>query len=73
MAQCLGQLVKTAAAIVIENIDLQPDHLKAHRQQFVLAGTAAVHCINDGFTTEAQHCVVTTTAVADHLPEVRLW
>lgn len=69
----LGQLVKSASAIVIEDLDLQPDHLKAHRQQFGLAGSAAVHYINDGFTTEAQHYVVTTPAVADHLPGVRLW
>jgi len=69
----IGQLMKTAAAIVIEDLDLQPDHVKAHKQLFGLAGTAAVHCINDGLITEAQHYVVTTAAVADHLPGVRLW
>jgi hypothetical protein len=65
--------MKAASAIAIEDIDLQPDHLKAHRQLFGLPATAAVHCTNDGFTTEAQHYVVTTAAVADHLPGVRLW
>jgi len=69
----LGQLMKSASAIVIEDLDLMPDHLQTHRGQFGLAGTAAVHCIADGFVTEAQQYVVMSAEQADRIPGNRLW
>ncbi|HUU82886.1 MAG TPA: hypothetical protein VM243_05210 [Phycisphaerae bacterium] len=69
----LGQLMKVATAIIIEDLDLMPKHLQAHREQFGLAGTAAVHCVSDGFTTEVQHYVVTTETLGSKLRGVRLW
>jgi hypothetical protein len=69
----IAQLTKVAGAIVIEDPDLRPEHLLAHREQFGLHGTAAVHCRNDGFHTEAQHYVVTKPAWAERLRGDRLW
>ena len=69
----LGQLMKSASAIVIEDLDLMPDHLQTHRGQFGLAGTAAVHCVADGFVTEAQQYVVMSAEQADRIPGNRLW
>jgi hypothetical protein len=69
----LGQLLKAVKAIIIEDVDVEPEHLSQHRQQFGLAGTAAVHCVRDGFATEARQYVVTTPQWARHLPGQRLW
>ena len=69
----IAQLMKVASAIVIEDTDLQPEHLVGHRQEFGLDGTAAVHCVRDGFTTEAHHYVITNSARADRLAGKRLW
>ncbi len=69
----LAQLMKVASAIVIEDLDLEPEHLKAHQEQFGLGDTGGVHFVRDGFTTEAQYFVVTSPSVAEHLPGDRLW
>ncbi len=69
----LAQLMKTASAIVIEELDLMPEHLQTHREQFGLGGTAAIHCVADGFVTEAQQYVVISVELADRIPGNRLW
>jgi hypothetical protein len=69
----LAQLLKAASSIVIEDLDLTPQELVAHRRQFGLDGTAAVHCRQDGFSTEAQHYVITGRNIADRLAGDRLW
>jgi len=69
----LAQLLKAAFSIVIEDLDLSPQELVAHCRQFGLDGTAAVHCRQDGFSTEAQHYVITGRNVADRLAGDRLW
>ena len=69
----IAQLMKVASAIVIEDTDLQPEHLTAHRQQFGLDGTAAIHCVCDGFRTEVRHYVIGSPAKADRLVGNRLW
>ncbi len=69
----LAQLMKTASAIVIEDLDLMPEHLRTHREQFGLGGTAAIHCVADGFVTEAQQYVVLSAELADRIPGNRLW
>lgn len=69
----LGQLMKTASAIVIEDLDLMPEHLQTHREQFGLSGTAAVHCVADGFVTESQQYVVMREELAKQIPGKRLW
>lgn len=69
----LAQLLKAASSIIIEDLDLRPQNLVTHRRQFGLDGTAAVHCRQDGFSTEAQHYVITGPDVADRLVGERLW
>jgi len=69
----IGQLMKVTRAIVIEDLDVEPDHLKQHYAQFGLPGTAAVFCDGDGFRTEANYYVITCPAWADHLTGRRLW
>ncbi len=69
----LIQLLRVAKAIVVEDVDLRPEHLTAHKQHFDLSGTAAVHCCEDGFTTEARHYVITRPEFAANLRGVRLW
>ena len=69
----LAQLMKVAKAIVIEDLDLAPEHLVHHRRQFGLVGTAAVHCSRDGFVTEAFHHVITTPETAAKIRGDRLW
>ncbi len=69
----LGQLMKIADAVIIEDVDLAPEHLVDHQRQFGLAGTAAVHCRQDGFATDANHYVVTTPSVAAKIRGERLW
>ncbi len=68
-----AQLMNVASALIIEDIDLMPEHLTAHREQFGRAGTAAVHCVSDGFATESQQFVITKPEWADRLRGVRLW
>lgn len=69
----LVQLLRVAGAIVIEDMDLRPEHLATHKQHFDLSGSAAVHCCEDGFTTEARHYVITRPEFAANLRGVRLW
>ncbi len=69
----LIQLLRVAKAIVIEDVDLRPEHLAAHRRHFDLSGTSAVHCCEDGFSTEARHFVITRREYAANLRGVRLW
>ena len=69
----LGQLMRVASAVVIEDMDLRPEHLRAHRDLFGLGGTAAVHLVGDGFKTRAEHYIVTKPAIAAQLHGDRLW
>jgi hypothetical protein len=69
----VAQLMKAAKAIVIEDIDLTPEQLLTHREQFGLAGTGAVHCTNDVFVTASQHYIITKSSWAACLPGNRLW
>lgn len=69
----IAQIMKSAAVIVIEDMDLEPDHLQAHRTQFGLSGTACVHLVRDGFRTEANHFVLGRTGFAESLPGERMW
>lgn len=69
----IGQLIPVSKAIIIEDLDLEPEHLKQHREQFGLTGTAAVHCVRDGFNTEARHYVIASPEWAQHLRGERLW
>ena len=69
----IAQLMKVASAIVIEDTDMQPEHLTDHRRQFGLDGTAGINCVGDGFNTEVLHYVVTGPRLADRLAGYRLW
>jgi hypothetical protein len=69
----LIQLLRVAKAIVIEDMDLRREHLASHKQYFDLSGSAAVHCCEDGFATEARHYVITRPEYAASLRGVRLW
>jgi hypothetical protein len=66
-------LLRVAKAIVIEDMDLRPEHLTMHKQHFDLSATTAVLCCADGFATEARHYVITRPGYAAGLRGVRLW
>lgn len=69
----ISQLLKAASTIVVDDLDLLPEHLTIHRQQFGLSGTTAIHCRADGFTTESQQYVITRFDWTGELRGVRLW
>lgn len=69
----IGQFLKVSRAIIIEDIDVEPEHLTQHKAQFGLPRSAAVFCTRDGFNTEANHYVVTSPEWAQHIPGERLW
>jgi len=69
----LAQLMKVSGAVIIEDVDAQPEHFRQHRAQFGLPGTAAVFCTDDGFRTEANHFVVTSPEWARSIRGERLW
>jgi hypothetical protein len=69
----VAQLMKVSRAVIIEDVDVEPNHLKQHRAQFGLAGTSAVYCTRDGFDTESRHYVVTSPEWAGHVRGERLW
>lgn len=69
----IAQLMKASRAVIIEDIDAEPGHLKQHKDQFGLAGTAAVFCTRDGFSTEANYFVITSPEWALHIRGERLW
>ncbi len=69
----VGQLMKAARAIVIEDVDLMPDDLLQHKERFGLEGTAAIHLKGDGCTTVALQYVVCNPAWADRFQGHRLW
>jgi hypothetical protein len=69
----LAQLMKVSRAVIIEDVDVEPEYLTQHRAQFGLPGTAAVFCTRDGFNTEAKYYVVTSPEWAQHVRGERLW
>jgi SAM-dependent methyltransferase len=69
----IAQIMKVSRAIIIEDVDAEPEHLKQHKDQFGLPGTAAVFCTRDGFNTEANYYVVTSQEWAMHIRGERLW
>ena len=69
----LSQLMKVCRAVIIEDVDAQPDHLRQHKAQFGLPGTAAVSCTDDGFRTKANQFVVTSPEWAEYIRGRRLW
>jgi hypothetical protein len=69
----IAQILNVATAIVIEDMDLEPDHLQGHRTQFGLSGTSCVHLVRDGFRTEANHFVLGRIGSVESLPGEQLW
>jgi hypothetical protein len=69
----LAQLMKVSQAVIVEDVDVRPEHLRQHKAEFGLLGTAAVFCKNDGFRTEANQFVVTTPEQAAYILGERLW
>ena len=69
----LAQLMKVSRAVIIEDVDARGDHLRQHKAQFGLPGTAAVFCTDDGFRTKANQFVVTSPQWADCIRGERLW
>ncbi len=69
----IAQLMKVSRAVIIEDIDAEPVHLKQHKDQFGLPATAAVFCTRDGFSTEANYFVITSPEWAAHIRGERLW
>jgi hypothetical protein len=69
----LDRLLKASTAIVIEDPDVQPEHLVNHVRQFGIDRAAVVHFVHDGFQTKVRHYVVTKPQLAEHLPGERLW
>jgi len=69
----LAQLMKVSRAVIIEDVDALPDHLRQHKAQFGLSGTGAVFCTNDGFRTAANQFVVTSPQWARCIRGERLW
>jgi len=69
----IAQILNVATAIVIEDMDLEPDHLLGHRTYFGLSGTACVHLVRDGFRTEANHFVLGKPEFVEQLPGERIW
>jgi SAM-dependent methyltransferase len=69
----IAQLLKVSRALIIEDVDVEPEHLRQHKAQFGLPGTAAVFCTRDGFSTEANYHVVTSPEWVKHVQGERLW
>ena len=69
----LGQLLKASSAIVIEDPDVQPEHLVGHVGQFGLDRAAVVHFVRGPFRTKVRQYVITKPEIAAHLPGERLW
>ena len=69
----LAQLMKVSQSVIIEDVDVEPEHLKQHRAQFGLPCTAAIFCTGDGFSTEANYFVLTSLDWARHVRGERLW
>lgn len=69
----VAQLMKAARSVIIEDVDVEPEHLMQHHAQFGLPGTAAVFCTRDGFNTEAKHYIITSPGWAAHISGERLW
>ncbi|MBI4581641.1 MAG: hypothetical protein HY718_18240 [Planctomycetes bacterium] len=68
----IAQILKMATAIVIEDLDLTPEVLKQHLQQFGIDQVAAVHFTHDGFSTEGYHYVIAAPILAHRLKGTRL-
>lgn len=69
----LAQLMRVCSTVIIEDGDLQAEHLHAHRRQYGLEGTAAVYCGNDGHVTKVNHFVITRPEWARMIKGTRLW
>jgi hypothetical protein len=69
----LAQLMKVSHAVIVEDVDARPEHLRQHKVEFGLPGTAAVFCKDDGFRTDANQFVVTTPEKAACIRGERLW
>ncbi len=69
----VAQLMTVASAIVVEDVDLSPEHFVHHQQQFGLAGTGCVQCRQDGFATRLYQYVVAAPDVVESLQGDRLW
>ncbi len=69
----LAQLLKVTTVAVIEDLDMTPSHLRLHKEQFGLGGSAGVECSGDGFNTEARHFVVGSRELVSTLKGQRLW
>ncbi len=69
----LRQLLKVAAAVIIEDPDLRRNDLVAHARHFGLADAAIIHCAGDRVRTEVEHFAVVRRPLADRLPGTRIW
>jgi len=69
----LAQLMKVSRSLVIEDVDVRPEHLTQHREQFRLSGSAAIFCTGNGFATEANYFVLTSPDAAQYIRGDRLW
>jgi hypothetical protein len=69
----LRQLLKVAAAVIIEDPDLRRNDLVPHARHFGLADAAIIHCAGDRVRTEVEHFAVVRRLLADRLPGTRIW
>lgn len=69
----LDQLMKVAAAIIIEDPDVRPAHLIDHARQFGLRDLGITHCTGDAVRTEADYYVVARKVVAEQIPGEMAW
>jgi hypothetical protein len=69
----LDQLLKASTAIVIEDPDVQPEHLTSHMRQFGLDRFAVIHFVRDGFQTKVRHYVIARSELVERLAGERLW
>lgn len=68
-----AQLMKSARAIIIEDVDVMPNDLLQHKERFGLEGTAAIYLKGGEFATVAQQYVVGNPAAITRLQGQRLW
>ena len=69
----INQVCRVASCLVIEDVDLEPEHLRAHRASFGLTGHAAVRCAGDGFLTRAHQYVIGRPEQVQRIKGERLW
>jgi len=69
----IEQVLRVASCLVIEDVDLEPEHLQAHRTSFGLTGLAAVRCAADAFSTRTHQYVIGRPGHVGRIKGDRLW